>query len=169
VRTSVDVHNYLIEREVPHEVFSARGRLRSPERLAAVLDLPPDQVGKVVVFEGPKATVAAVVPAGTAADVAKVRQAAGNKQLSPATNERASELTEYLAESVPPVGLPNGFALVVDRSLDRDDVLYFPGGEARSVLKIRGRDLVLATDARVASIVSEHRPEERRGSRGTPS
>jgi Ala-tRNA(Pro) deacylase len=159
VRTSVDVHNYLIEREVPHEVFSARGRLRSPERLAAVLDLPPDQVGKVVVFEGPKATVAAVVPAGTAPDVGKVRRAAGNKHLSPATDDRASELTEYLAESVPPVGLPDGFDLVVDRSLDRDDVLYFPGGEARSVLKIRGRDLVSATHARVASIVAHEQPK----------
>jgi prolyl-tRNA editing enzyme YbaK/EbsC (Cys-tRNA(Pro) deacylase) len=154
VRTSVDVHNYLIEREVPHEVVSARGRLRTPERLAAVLGLPLNVVGKVVVFEGPKAAVAAVVPAGTSPDVAKVRRAAGHRELAPATDERASELTEYLAESIPPAGLPNGFSMVVDRSLDRDEVLYFPGGEARSVLKIRGRDLVEATRARVASILA---------------
>ncbi len=105
MRTSVDVHNFLIEREVPHEVFSARGRLRTPERLAAVLDLPQEEVGKVVVFEGPKAAVAAVVPAGT-----------------------------------------------------RDAVLYFPGGEVRSVLKIRGSDLVKATRARVASILAGQKP-----------
>jgi Ala-tRNA(Pro) deacylase len=158
VRTSVDVHNFLIEREVPHEVFSARGRLRTPERLAAVLDLPQDEVGKVVVFEGPKAAVAAVVPAGTAPDVGKVRRAARNNRLSQATDERASELSEYLAESIPPVGLPDGFAVVIDRSMDRDEVLYFPGGEARSVLKIRGRDLVKATRAQVASILSGQSP-----------
>lgn len=160
MRTSVDVHNFLIEREVPHEVFSARGRLRTAERLAAVLDLPQDEVGKVVVFEGPRAAVAAVVPAGTAPDVTKVRRAAGNRQLSEASDERASELTEYLAESIPPVGLPNSFAVLVDRSLDRDEVLYFQGGEARSVLKIRGRDLVKATGARVASIVAGQKPRQ---------
>jgi Cys-tRNA(Pro)/Cys-tRNA(Cys) deacylase len=154
VRTSVDVHNFLIEREVPHEVFSARGRLRTPERLAAVLDLPLDEVGKVIVFEGPEGAVAAVVPAGTAPDVGKVRRAAGDRELALASDERASELTEYLAESIPPVGLPNGFGLVMDRSLDRDTVLYFSGGEARSVLKIRGRDLVKAARAKVASILA---------------
>lgn len=154
MRTSVDVHNFLIEREVPHEVFSARGRLRTPERLAAVLDLRQDEVGKVVVFEGPKRVVAAVVPAGTAPDIGKVRRAAGDTELARTSDQRASELTEYLAESIPPVGLPNGFAVVVDRSLDRDAVLYFSGGEARSVLKIRGADLVKAARAKVASILA---------------
>jgi prolyl-tRNA editing enzyme YbaK/EbsC (Cys-tRNA(Pro) deacylase) len=163
VRTSVDVHNFLIEREVPHEVFSARGRLRTPERLAAVLDLPLEEVGKVVVFEGPKGPVAAVVPAGTAPDVAKVRKASGGGELTQASDERASELTEYLAESTPPAGLPGEFSVVVDRSLHRDDVLYFPGGEARAILKIRGKDLVKATRARVASILASQI------SKGSPS
>lgn len=154
MRTSVDVHNFLIEREVPHEVFSARGRLRTPERLAAVLDLPLEEVGKVVVFDGRKGPVVAVVPAGTQPDAAKVRKATGKGDLSQASDERASELTGYLAESTPPAGLPDEFSVVLDRSLDRDAVLYFPGGEARSVLKIRGKDLVKATRAKVASILA---------------
>jgi hypothetical protein len=104
VRTSVDVTNFLIERDVPHEVFRTRGRLRSAEWLADVLELPRDEVGKVVLLEGDAAVL-----------------------------------------------------LVVDRSLDRSEVLYFAGGEPRSVLKIRGRDLVAATGATVASIAA---PEE---------
>jgi hypothetical protein len=68
VRTSVDVHNYLVEREVPHELFSARGRLPSPERLAAVLDLPSEDVGKVVVFEDPAGGVAVIVPSAAEPD-----------------------------------------------------------------------------------------------------
>lgn len=152
MRTSVDVHNYLIEREVPHEVVTTRGRLRTPERMAAVLDLPIDEVGKVVIMEGPSGAVAAVVPAGQAPDPARVRRASGLPDLAVATEDRASELTEYLLESIPPAGLPNEIPMVVDRSLYRDAVLYFPGGEARCVLKIRGRDLVRATKAKVASI-----------------
>lgn len=157
MRTSVDVHNFLIEREVPHEVFSAHGRLRTAERLAAVLDLPLEEVGKVVVFDGRKGPVVALVPAGTEPDVAKVRKASGKGDLAQATDDRVSELTGYLAESTPPAGLPEGFSVVVDRSLDRDAVLYFPGGEPRSILKIRGKDLVRATRAKVASILATQR------------
>jgi prolyl-tRNA editing enzyme YbaK/EbsC (Cys-tRNA(Pro) deacylase) len=152
VRTSVDVHNYLVEREAPHEVFSARGRLRSPERIAAVLDLPPGEVGKVVVYEGPGGPVAAVVPSGKEPDPARVRRAAGQPGAEQVSGDRASELTGYLPESIPPAGLPGDFMVILDRSLDRDAVLYFPGGEARAVLKIRGKDLVRATSAKVAPI-----------------
>jgi prolyl-tRNA editing enzyme YbaK/EbsC (Cys-tRNA(Pro) deacylase) len=59
------------------------------------------------------------------------------------------------------VGLPPSFAVVIDRSLDSDAVLYFPGGEARSVLKIRGKDLVKATRAKVASILAPPRSATR--------
>ena len=41
MRTSVDVHNHLVERDTAHELFNVRGRFRSAERLASVLDLPP--------------------------------------------------------------------------------------------------------------------------------
>jgi prolyl-tRNA editing enzyme YbaK/EbsC (Cys-tRNA(Pro) deacylase) len=152
VRTSVDVSNFLVEREAPHELFSARGRLRTPERIAAVLDLPPEEVGKVTIFESAGGNVAAVVPAGSDTDLSRVRRASGRSDLEPVTEDRASELTGYLPESIPPAGLPNGFLLILDRSFDRDAVLYFPGGEARAVLKVRGKDLVKATRAKVASI-----------------
>ena len=149
----MDVHNFLVERDVPHEVVPTRGRLRSAERISSVLDLPPDQVGKVVIFESRSEPIAAVVPAGQEPDPTLLVKAVKRGRLSPANDERASELTEYLAESVPPAGLPNGFMVVLDDSLDRDDVLYFAGGEVRAVLKIRGKDLVRATKARVAPIV----------------
>lgn len=154
MRTSVDVHNFLIEREIPHELFPARGRLRSPELLAAVLDLPPAEVGKVVVYEGQEGPVAVVVPSGHEPDSQRVRRASGQPDIEPVTDDRASELTGYLPESLPPAGLPDSFTVILDRALNRDRVLYFAGGEARSVLKIRGKDLVRATNAKVASIAA---------------
>jgi prolyl-tRNA editing enzyme YbaK/EbsC (Cys-tRNA(Pro) deacylase) len=152
VRTSVDVNNFLTEREVRHELVPTRGRLRSSERIAAVLDLPPEVVGKVIVFEGPEGPVAAVVPSGCEADRARVARASRQADAEAVSDERASELTGYLAESIPPAGLPDEFSVILDRSLHRDAVLYFPGGEARAVLKIRGKDLASATRATVASI-----------------
>jgi prolyl-tRNA editing enzyme YbaK/EbsC (Cys-tRNA(Pro) deacylase) len=153
VRTSVDVHNFLLERDVPHELFLLRGRVRSPERIPALLDLPRSEVGKVVVLEDRRGAVAVVVPVGTEPDPRRVGRAVGRSQLSPATPERSAEVTGFLPESIPPAGLPEGIPLVVDRSLARPDVLYFPGGEVRSVLKVRGTDLVRATGAVVAALV----------------
>ena len=126
----------------------------TPERLAAVLELPPEEVGKVIVFEGSAGAVAAVVPAGRTPDTKMVRKAADRHDLEPAADDRATALTEYLPESLPPVGLPDGVLLILDRSLARDDVLYFAGGEARAVLKIRGKDLVRAARAKVARIAA---------------
>lgn len=152
MRTSVDVHTFLIEREIPHEVFLTTGRLRSPERLAAVLGLPQSDVARVVVFDGDVGPVAAVLPARAEPDAEALGDAVGARTLTRASDPRASELTGYLAESIPPAGLPRSFTIAMDDSLERDAVLYVPGGEVRSVLKVRGTDLVRATGAIVASI-----------------
>lgn len=153
MRSSVDVHNYLTERGVPHELFAAPGRLRTPDRMAAILELPPDAVGQVVIFEGGHGPIAAVVPSGAEADPVRVRRAAGVPTVTAADLPRASELTGYLSETIPPAGLPEEFSVVIDESLNRDEVLYFPGGEPRAVLKVRGTDLARATEATLAPIV----------------
>ena len=152
MRTSVDVHNFLVERETPHEVVTTRGRLRSPERIAAVLDLPPGVVGKVTVLEGPSGPIAVVCPSDRECDAKRVARVLHTKPLETTSDERASELTGYLPESIPPAGLPDGFKSVVDRALAQDEVMYFPGGEARAVLKIRGKDLVRSIGAKVGSV-----------------
>ncbi len=154
MRSSVDVHNYLLERDIPHEVFSARGRFRSAARMAGVLDLRPSEVGKVVILEGPEGCVAAVVASNRDPVLERVAAAAGLASLQAVRDERASEITGYLAEAIPPVGLPGDVPVVLDRPLDRDAVLYFPGGEVRAVLKIRGKDLVRAIGAKVAAITT---------------
>jgi len=154
MRTSVDVHNYLLERDAPHEVFLARGRLRSPDRIAAVLGLSPSAVGRVDVLETERGAIAAVVPSVRDADLRLVAKAAGVTDVRPATPERASELTDYLPDLVPPAGLPKGVRVMLDRALDLEEVLYFPGGEPRAVLKIRGADLRAALRAKVAPLSS---------------
>lgn len=153
MRTSVDVHNYLLERDVPHEFVQMRGRLREPERLAAVLGLPPEQVGKVELFEASKARLVAVlVPADRSADQRRVARAVPTPTLQVVEPDRAADLTEYLPEALPPVGLPTAPAVVMDRALAEQEVLYFPGGETSSVLKIRAADLVRASGAKVARV-----------------
>jgi Cys-tRNA(Pro)/Cys-tRNA(Cys) deacylase len=152
MRTSVDVHNFLLERDVPHELVPVRGRLREPERTAAVLGLPPEQVGRVVVLEAARGLVALVIPAGAQPDLRRVAVATPSPSLAELEPERVAELTDYLAEAVPPVGLPEGTRLIMDRSVAEQEVLYIAGGEPSTLLKIRPADLVRATGAKVARV-----------------
>ena len=125
MRTGVDVHNYLVERDVQHELFNVRGRLRSAERIASVLDLPPSQVGKVVVFESDRGPLAALIPSDRNVDAEGVRKAVRAKEVRGTTQARASQLSEYLGEAVPPAGLPGVFRVVIDRELQTAERLSF--------------------------------------------
>ncbi|HUG87616.1 MAG TPA: YbaK/EbsC family protein [Actinomycetota bacterium] len=154
MRTAVDVHNYLVERDVPHELVPTQGRVRAPERVAAVLGLEPEQVGRVRLFETMNGgVVAALVPAGHDPDPERVR-AAGGGEVTELEDERATDLTQFLPEAMPPVALPEDTTTILDERLAAQEVLYFPGGEATSLLKIRPEDLLAATEARVAPLTS---------------
>jgi Cys-tRNA(Pro)/Cys-tRNA(Cys) deacylase len=152
MRTSVDVHNALVEQDVPHELVPVRGRFRKPDRIAAIFGLDPTAVGRVVLFEGEGRVVAAILSATDRADGPRVADAAGLGRVREVRAARTSELTGYLQEALPPVGLPSDVSFVLDEPLATAEVLYFPGGEPTSVLKIRGQDLVRATGAAVAPI-----------------
>jgi Cys-tRNA(Pro)/Cys-tRNA(Cys) deacylase len=155
MRTSVDVHNFLLERDVPHELVSLRGRPRSPgrmARIAAVLGLPPEQVGKVVVLRGSRDLIAVLVPSDRDPDLRRVAVAARTPTLEELTSDQITDLTDYFSESVPPAGLPNGTVVVMDRTLAQQEILYFAGGEPTTVLKIRPDDLLRAGGAKVARV-----------------
>jgi prolyl-tRNA editing enzyme YbaK/EbsC (Cys-tRNA(Pro) deacylase) len=152
MRSSVDVHNYLLERDIPHELVPLVRRLPSPDRWAGALGLPPEQVGRVVLFEGPTGPVAALVRSDGSPNPSRVAEVAEAEDLAEMAPARATDVTGFLPEVIPPAGLPVEVTIVVDRPLSEQEVLYFPGGEPNSVLKIRARDLTKVTGARVAPI-----------------
>jgi Cys-tRNA(Pro)/Cys-tRNA(Cys) deacylase len=155
MRSSVDVHNALIERGIPHELVPIRGRMRKPDRIAAVFGLDPAQVGRVILYEGEGRLVAALLSAAHKPDPKRVAAAAGLTRAREVRAARTSQITGYLPEALPPVALPPEVGLLMDVGLSNGDVLYFPGGEASSVLKIRGPDLVRATGATIAPLTRE--------------
>lgn len=152
MRNSVDVHNFLLERQVPHELVPVRGRLRSPDKIAAVLGLEPAQVGRVVVLGASKGLVAVFLPSDREPDLRRVAIAAPTPTLRELTSDEITDATDFLAESVPPVGLPAGTRAIMDGGLAEQEVLYFAGGEASTLLKIRPDDLREAVGAKVAKV-----------------
>lgn len=152
MRSSVDVHNFLLERDIPHELVPLTRRLPSPDRWAGALGLSPEQVGRVVLFEGPEGAIAALVRSDASPNLSRVAEVAEAESLAEMPPARATDVTGFLSEVIPPAGLPDEVRVVMDRPLTEQDVLYFPGGEPSAVLKIRARDLTKATGARVAPI-----------------
>ena len=152
MRNSVDVRNFLLEREVPHELVPVRGRFRSPDRIAAVLGLEPDQVGKVVILGASKGLIAVLVSSHRDVDMRRVAIAAPTPTFRELTSDEVTDATDYFAESVPPVGLPAGTQSLMDGGLAEQEVLYFAGGEASTLLKIRPDELRKATGAKVAKV-----------------
>ncbi len=146
------MHNALVEREVPHELVPIAGRIRRPDRIAAVFGLSPAQVGRVVLLEGPDGAIAALVAADREPDPDLLARVSGGAAPTPVTPARATDLSGFLHEAIPPAGLPRSVRVVMDGRLADQEVLYFPGGEASSVLKIRSADLARAVDAVVAPI-----------------
>ena len=153
MRGSVDVRNHLLDLGVSHEVFLVRGRLRTPERVAAVLGLPTSQVGRVVVFESGAGPIAVLVSSERDADPDLVARAAGVDAVAAADPSRASHLTGYLPEAIPPVALPPEFLVLMDERLAAEEVLYFRAGAANAILKIRAGDLAGA-GAKVAGVAA---------------
>jgi prolyl-tRNA editing enzyme YbaK/EbsC (Cys-tRNA(Pro) deacylase) len=152
MRTSVDVHNALVERDIAHELVPVRGRFRRPDRIASVLGLDPSEVGWVTLFEGDGRVVAALTSVAHRPEPTRVAGAAGLDRCREVRAARVSDLTGFLREALPPVGLPPEIDVLVDDPLSAAEVLYFPGGEPSLVLKIRGGDLLKATDAAVATL-----------------
>jgi len=152
MRTSVDVHNYLIERDVRHELFTVRGRLRTPERLAAVLELPAEQVGRVVMYETDEGPVAALVASDREPDPTLVKKASRATELAQASPSRASELSDFIPDAIPPVALPTKFHVLMDRDLAGQEVVYFHAGDPTAVLKLRGEDLARAAGATIVDL-----------------
>ncbi|MCA1726365.1 MAG: NUDIX hydrolase [Actinobacteria bacterium] len=99
MRTSVDVHNALVELDVPHELVPIRGRLRRADRIAAVLGLSPDEVGKVWLFDAGGRVFAAVTSLSRRPDASRVATAAGAPQAREIKAARTSALTGYLSEA----------------------------------------------------------------------
>ena len=152
MRNSVDVHNFLLERQVPHELVPLRGRFRSAENIAAVLGLEPEQVGKVVILGASKGLVAVLIPSNAEPDMRRIAIAAPTPTLEALSSDEVTDATQYLAESVPPVGLPDGTKAIMDGSLVEQEILYFAGGESSTLLKIRPGDLQRAAHAKVAKV-----------------
>jgi prolyl-tRNA editing enzyme YbaK/EbsC (Cys-tRNA(Pro) deacylase) len=147
LRSSVDVHTYLLDHEVPHELVPLHGTLRDLGDAPGVLGLPADAVGRPTVLADEVGIVVVLAPADVTVDVGVATGLLRRPGLTHVTAEQAPALTGYLLPLVPPVALDGPAEVLVDARLAAQPVVYTAAGEPGVILKIPGDQLVKATNA----------------------
>ncbi|MBC6456472.1 aminoacyl-tRNA deacylase [Actinomadura sp. HBU206391] len=157
MKDALAIHRMLLERETLHEI------VRLPHAVANADELPGAGLPahrclatRVYAFTGSERRTtgylaAVIVSAGSTVGTEAVRQALGARTVRPARADLINTVTEFAAELVCPLMLPESMTVLVDRRLtDRlrdDDVVYTATGEPWTALGIRTFDLLAASGA----------------------
>jgi prolyl-tRNA editing enzyme YbaK/EbsC (Cys-tRNA(Pro) deacylase) len=149
LRSSVDVHNFLLDDDVPHELSALPGPLRDLADAPEVLGLPPAAVARPVLLADADGAVVVLAPATAELDRPGIGALLRRPDLEPVDADRSPDLTGYLLPFVPPVGLACDADVLIDEQVAEQDVVYTAAGEPGKLLKVRACDLVKATNALV--------------------
>jgi prolyl-tRNA editing enzyme YbaK/EbsC (Cys-tRNA(Pro) deacylase) len=152
MRSCSDVHNYLLEQGVAHEIVQLPALSTTVRRAAALLGVPPREVVKSLLFETESGPVVCLVPGDRHVDHGRLRAELGCRDVAPAAAAAVVSLTGYRPGALPPCGLAAELPIVADPAVFELPVIYCGGGTTTTILKIRSADLRLVIGARVAAI-----------------
>lgn len=123
--------------EAPHAGTDAEERIRS-----VVLDI---RTGHAL----------AVVPASATVDVERVKEALNTRHVSLATREEVErDYPEYEPEGLPPIASLVHTPLVVDPHVLEQEMVVFPAGSPRHLIRARAADVFRDSNLIVAAIAT---------------
>jgi prolyl-tRNA editing enzyme YbaK/EbsC (Cys-tRNA(Pro) deacylase) len=152
MRSCSDVHNYLLEQGVAHEIVQLPALSGTARRAAGLLGVSQHEVVKSQLFETDRGPVVCLVPGDTRVDRVRLSAALGCHDATPAPADRVVALTGYRPGALPPCGLAADLPIVADPGILEPPVVYCAGGTTATMLKIRGAELLAVLGARVAAI-----------------
>ncbi|GAA3213236.1 hypothetical protein [Actinocorallia longicatena] len=158
MKDALAIHRSLLDLEIQHEIIRLPSVISHADELPRVLGLAANRclVTRMYWF-GRHDLVAAIVPAGTRPPYEAVRSGLGTPRLiREAPSDAVNKITDYVAELVAPLLLPDRMPILVDQELmdvlDVDDVVYTATGEGSTALGIRSFDLWSLTGAKPCTL-----------------
>jgi prolyl-tRNA editing enzyme YbaK/EbsC (Cys-tRNA(Pro) deacylase) len=152
MRSCSDVHNYLLEQGVAHEIVHLPALSGTARRAAGLLGVSRREVVTSLVFETDRGPVVCLVPGNAHVDRARLKAELGCRDATPATAAQVVALTGYRPGAMPPCGLAADLPIFADPAILELPVVYCGGGTTTTMLKIRSADLLRVLGARVAAI-----------------
>lgn len=152
LRESVEVHTYLLDQGIEHEMYRSDRPSRTLSETSAALGLDPSEVIGVSVFETRTGPVLALAPLSAEPVAEAVAAAVGSFSALRATPGGASRATGYLAQWIPPVAHRKPMRAFADPKVLDSEIVYTAGGAPGVILKLRSDDLVRITGATIAPL-----------------
>lgn len=152
MRSSIDVHNLLRERDILHEIIPMTHPINSAEMMAGVLNLSKNEVFASHLYFFDDEPVILMLPAGRKACEKKLAKVISAFLIRPASEAETSEMTGYINGSIPPVAFHLQIGVIMDETLSGEAVLYTTAGDRFTILKIKPTDLLKVTAALTADI-----------------
>ena len=152
MRSCSDVHNFLLERGVAHEIVQLPALSGTARHAAALLGVSPQEVVKSVLLDTDGGPVVCLVPGDRRVDPAGLAAALGCAEPVPCAAPRVVSVTGYRPGALPPCGLDGDLPVVADPAVFDLPVVYCGGGATTTMLKIRSADLRAMLAPRVAAI-----------------
>ncbi len=152
MRTSVDVHNFLISKGTLHEICLLGGPAMTAERVSALIRINLAEIVKSVIVFVDREPLLVLVPGDKRASYKRIKKYLGAKRVRLALPEEVVEITGYVIGATPPLAFQRNLQTLMDERVLRQDVIYTASGEVSSILKIRPEDLKEVTNAEVADI-----------------
>ncbi len=119
---------------------------------AVALSVPPGQVFKTLLVDGPEGLAVGVVPVDRTLDLKALAAVLGRKKVTMAAPGDAERSTGYVVGGISPVGQKRALPTVVDESAAGLDVVYVSGGRRGLDLSISPSDLLRASGGTFATI-----------------
>jgi Cys-tRNA(Pro)/Cys-tRNA(Cys) deacylase len=153
MRSCIDVHNFLDEAGVAHEIIQLPALSDTARKAASLLNVPVREVVKSLIYITENGPAVALVPGDSQANGRAVRTALGCRKAALAAPDKVLEITGYRPGAVPPCALAGEMPIVADPSVFESEIVYCGGGTTSTMLKIRSSALREVLGATVAAIV----------------
>lgn len=120
---------------------------------ARALGVPPEQTAKTVIVRTPEGFVRVVVPASRHVDLDRLGKVLGVDGVALATEaELVGAYPDFELGAVPPFDGSFTDEVIVDRHLCEVDHVVFEAGTHERSIRLRTRDLIEVSDARLAEV-----------------
>lgn len=165
VRSCSDVHNFLQEQGVAHEMLHLPASSRTAQAAASLLGVPVARVVKSLVFLAAGEPRMVLVPGDSMVDTRALCAALGGAPVELADARTVYQLTGFRVGAVPPCAVASDLPVVADPGVFAGDVVYCGGGTTMTMLKIRSADLRLLLEPLVVPVArpaqGRHAPDGR--------
>jgi prolyl-tRNA editing enzyme YbaK/EbsC (Cys-tRNA(Pro) deacylase) len=160
MKDALAIHRWLLAHQVHHEILRLPRPLAGASDLPAALGVPPGNCLMVSVFQVTTRVDREIVAVVTAVDGPPVPGVIGTlrgaREIRPAPAFVTNAATDYAAELVCPLLLPEELTVLLDQrladALTGDEPVYTATGERHTALRIGAGALFGLTDAKTVDI-----------------